>query len=141
MARIANPNSTAEKAANAIDRQRERERKYMIQNCFRHAEELSTKLVQRLLDKHILETSSESTLRDLFCKQLGKLSELEEFEVQFKIAPLRSLVNDPNFVSLYITQYIIEDLIEHPLVQDVFGDDLDIYKAVDSVMEKLRPPA
>jgi hypothetical protein len=139
MARIANPNSSAEKAANAIDRQRERERKFMLQNCYKHADELSTKLVQRLLDNHILETTSDSTLRELFSKQLAKLSDLEEFEIQFKIAPLRSIVNDPNFISLYLTQYIIEDLIEHPLVQDVFGDDLDIYRAVDSVMGKLRP--
>lgn len=139
MARIANPNSSSEKAANAIDRQRERERHFMLQNCYKHAEELSTQLVQRLLDKHIVETNSESTLRELFAKQLGKLSDLEEFEVQFKIAPLRGLVNDPNFVSLYLAQYIIEDLIDHPLVQDVFGDDLDIYRAVDSVMGKLRP--
>ena len=139
MARIANPNSSAEKEANAIDRQRDRERQFMLQNCYKHADELSTKLVQRLLDNHILETTSDSTLRELFSKQLAKLSDLEEFEIQFKIAPLRSIVNDPNFISLYLTQYIIEDLIEHPLVQDVFGDDLDIYRAVDSVMGKLRP--
>ena len=139
MARIANPNSTAEKAANAIDRQRDRERKFMLQNCYKHADELSTKLVQRLLDKHIVETTSDSTLRELFTHKLTQLSELEEFEIQFKIAPLRSLLNDPNFISLYITQYIIEDLLEHPQVNDVFGDDLDIYRAVDSVLGKIRP--
>ncbi len=139
MARIANPNSSSEKAANNIDRQRERERKFMLQNCYRHADELSTKLVQRLLDKHIVETSSESTLRELFSGQLSKISDLEEFEVQFKIAPLRGLVTDPNFVSLYLTQYIIEDLLDHPLVQDVFGDDLDVYRAVESVIGKVRP--
>jgi hypothetical protein len=43
------------------------------------------------------------------------------------------------FISLFLTQYIIEDLIDHPKVQDVFGDDLDIYRAVDSILNKLRP--
>ncbi len=141
MPRIANPYSSSEKAANAIDRERERERRFMLKNCYRHAEELSTKLVQRLLDKHILETTSDSAMREVFTNILTKLEEQEEFEIQFKIAPIRTMVNDPNFISLYLTQYITEDLIEHPMVQDVFGDDIEIYKTVDSVMGKIRPSA
>lgn len=139
MPRIANPNSSSEKAANAIDRQRERERRFMLQNCYRNSEELSTKIVQRLLDKRIIETTSESTCRELFAKQLVKISEIEEFEVQFKIAPIRSMVNDPNFVSLYFTQYITEDLINNPAIQDVYGDDMDIYRALDSIFSQIRP--
>jgi len=139
MPRITNPYSAGEKAVNAIDRERERERRFLQQNCYRHAEELSTKLVQRLLDQHIIETNSESTLRELFSKLFTKISEEEEFEIQFKIAPLRTLVNDPNFVSLYLTQYITEDLIDHPNIQDVFGDDMEIYRTVDSVLSKIRP--
>ena len=38
------------------------------------------------------------------------------------------LAPDPNPVSLYLTQYITEDLIEHDNIQDVFGDDLAIYE-------------
>ena len=139
MARMSNPYGQAERAAAAIDRERERERKIMIQACYKYAEDLSTKLVQRLLDKNIIETTSERSLRELFYKQFTKLSDLEEFEIQFKIAPIRGLVNNPNFVSLFMTQYIIEDVIEHPDVQDVFGDDLEIYNAVDSVLSKIRP--
>ena len=49
-------------------------------------------------------------------------------------------VQDPNVVSLYFTQYVVEDLINHPDLQDVFGVDLDVYRAVDSVFRVLRPP-
>ena len=139
MPRISNPNSSSEKAANAIDRERERERRFMLQKCYRHGEELATLLVQRLLDKHIIETNSESTLRELLTAQITGLSDQEEFEIQFKIAPLRTLVNDPNFISLYLTQYLTEDLINHPKVQDVFGDDLEIYRTIDSIIGKIRP--
>jgi len=59
--------------------------------------------------------------------------------MQFKVAPIRSVSQDPNIISLYMTQYIIEDLIDHPKIQDVFGDDQDVYKAVDSVLSKIRP--
>lgn len=139
MARAHNPYGAGDRAVKAIDRERERERRYMLQACYKHADELSTKLVQKLLDNHIVEATSEQTLREVFTSLLSRLAEIEEFDFQFKIAPLRTLVNDPNFVSLYLTQYIIEDLIEHPCILDVFGDDMDIYKTVDLVMAQIRP--
>ena len=67
------------------------------------------------------------------------MSDMEEFDMQFKIAPIRNLTQDPNVISLYLTQFIIEDLIEHTNIQDVFGDDMEIYNAVDSVIGKIRP--
>ena len=78
-------------------------------------------------------------MRDIFADLLRSLSNMEEFDIQFKIAPLRNIANDPNFISLYLTQYVIEDLIDHPKVQDVFGDDLDIYLTIDSILDKIRP--
>ncbi len=139
MARTSNPYGAGDKAVKAIDRDRERERRFMMQACFKHAEELSTKLVQRLMDEHIVETTSDRDLRDVFCTLFTKLADMEEFDMQFKIAPIRSLISNANFVSLYLTQYIIEDLVQHPKVQDVFGDDQEIYRVVDSVLSKIRP--
>ncbi len=139
MARVFSSNSATNKTINVIDRKREQERQYMLNQAFRNAETLANRLVQRLLDEHILETTSDRTIKELVTNRLRELSDIEEFDLQFKIAPLRSLVPDPNFVSLYLTQYIIEDLVEHPKVQDVFGDDLDVYRAVDSILQALRP--
>jgi hypothetical protein len=139
MARVFNNNATTDATIRAIDRKREQERRFMLSQAFKNAEEISTRLVQRLIDKHIIETTSEESMREVFTGQLRDLSNMEEFDIQFKIAPLRNLANDPNFISLFLTQYIIEDLIEHPKVQDVFGDDLDIYRTVDSILSKIRP--
>ena len=139
MARAHNPYGAQIKASDSIDRERERERRIMVQACYKYAGELSTKLVQKLLDKKIVETNSEQALREVFEKLFGKISDMEEFEMQFKVAPIRSMVNNANLISLFITQYIIEDVIELPSVQDVFGDDLEIYRAVDSVLVKIRP--
>ena len=44
-------------------------------------------------------------------------------------------------MSLYFTQFIIEDLVENKNIQDVFGDDLEIYKTVNSALGALRQPA
>lgn len=139
MARAHNPYGSQIKASDSIDRERDRERRIMLQACYKYAGELSTKLVQKLLDNKIVETNSEQALREFFEKLFSKIADLEEFEMQFKVAPIRSLVGNANLVSLYITQYIIEDVVEHPSVQDVYGDDLEIYRVVDSVLDKIRP--
>jgi len=139
MARHMNPSSSTNKTIDAIDRKRERERRFMLRKARDNAAELATALVQRLLDQHIIETNSDQAIREAMEKQLGAMSDMEEFDMQFKIAPLRTLTQDPNIISLFITQYIIEDLINHPHIQDVFGDDLDVYRAVDSIMSKIRP--
>ena len=139
MARVFNNNAATDKTIRAIDRKREQERRFMLSQAFKNAEELSTRLVQRLIDQHIIETTSDQTMRELFTNQLRLLSNMEDFDIQFKITPLRNLATDPNFISLYLTQFIIEDLVDHPKVQDVFGDDLDIYRTVDSILRKIRP--
>ena len=67
----------------------------MLSQAFKNAEEISTRLVQRLIDRHIIETTSEQAMRELFTDQLRTLSNMEEFDIQFKIAPLRNLATDP----------------------------------------------
>ncbi len=138
MVHYSNPYGADDRATKAIDRKRERERQFMLQMAQKNAEELSLKLVQRLLDRHIIETTSDRDIREVISKLLTKLSDMEEFEIQFKTSPIRNLVPNANFISLYLTQYITEDLIDHPKIQDIFGDDLEIYTAVDSVMSVLR---
>ncbi|MDW7773378.1 MAG: hypothetical protein SCH71_10850 [Desulfobulbaceae bacterium] len=133
------PNSATNKTIDAIDRKRERERRFLLVKARDNAAEIATLLVQRLIDDHIIETNSDRAIREAMEKQLKRMVDLEEFDMQFKIAPIRSITQDPNLVSLYLTQFIIEDLIEHPNIQDIFGDDLDVYKAVDSILAKIRP--
>lgn len=130
-----------DKTASAIDRKRERERQNMLQSLYRNASELATKLVQRLLDKHVIETTSAEAIREVFSGLFLKMPDMEDFDIQYKTAPLRGLVSDPNFISLYVTQFITEDLLDNDKIQDVFGDDLEIYQAVDSVLGTLRRPS
>ncbi len=131
--------NATDKTIRTIDRKRERERRFILRKARDNAEEFSAKLVQRLLDRDVIETDSVQSLRDVFVDQLKKLPEMEEFDIQMKVAPIRTLIPDPNILSLYLTQYIIEDLINHPSIEDIFGDDIDIYRAIDSVFKVLRP--
>ena len=139
MARHISPSNATNRTIDAIDRKREKERRFLLVKARDNAPELAIRLVQRLIDEHIIETNSDKAIRESMEKQLKSMIDIEEFDMQFKIAPIRSLSQDPNIISLFITQYIIEDLINHPYIQDIFGDDLDVYKAVDSVLSKIRP--
>ena len=138
MARHMNPGSSTNKPIDAIDRKRERERRHLLKRSREMASELAILLVQRLIDQHIIETNSVPAIKEVMERQLEHLADMKDFDMQYKIAPIRNLVPDPNVVSLYLTQYITEDLINHDNIQDIFGDDLAIYTAVDSVLSRIR---
>jgi hypothetical protein len=131
--------NATDKTIRTIDRKRERERRFILRKARDNADEFSAKLVQRLIDREVVETDSVQSLRDVFADLLKKLPEIEEFDLQMKVAPIRTLIPDPNILSLYLTQYLIEDLINHPSIEDIFGDDIDIYRAIDSIFKVLRP--
>jgi hypothetical protein len=133
------PNNATDKTIRSIDRKREQERHFMLQKARENADELAAKLVQRLIDKGIVETNSVQGLHATFEEQLKQLANLDEFEIQLKVAPIRTLVPDPNIISLYLTQFIIEDLINHSAIQDIYGEDLEIYLTTDSIFKALRP--
>jgi len=137
-AHISATNAT-DKTIRAIDRKRERERRFILNKARDNAEEFAARLTQRLIDREIIELNSVQSVRDVFITQLRLLPDMEEFDLQLKVAPIRTLIQDPNIVSLYLTGYIIEDLINNPAIEDIFGDDIDIYRAIDSVFKILRP--
>ncbi len=139
MARHINPSNSTNKTIDAIDRKRERERRFILNKARENASELAIRLVQRLLDDHIIETNDVQSIQEGVEKQLKAPADMDEFEVRLKIADIRTLVPDPNILSLYLTAYIIDDLINHPNIQDIFGDDLDIYNSVDSILGIIRP--
>lgn len=138
-AHISATNAT-DKTIRAIDRKRERERRFILNKGRENAEEFATLVTQRLIDRDVLEINSVQGVRDAFVNQLKSLPDMEEFDIQLKVAPIRTLVPDPNIITLYLTGYVIEDLIENPAIEDVFGEDIDVYRAIDSIFKVLRPP-
>ncbi len=133
-------NRTTEKTIRTIDRRREQERRQMFRHAKEHAEQLALRLLQRLVDLQTIEVAATTKIREALVEQLQSLGSIDDFDFQMKIAPVRTLVQDPNVISLYLTQYLVEDLIDHPDMTDIYGDDLDVYRAIDSVCKVLRPP-
>ena len=139
MARHINPSNSTNKTIDALDRKRERERRFILNKSRDNAPKLAIRLVQRLIDEHIIETNDVHAIQEGIERQLREPADMDEFEIRLKIADIRTLVQDPNILSLYLTAYIIDDLINHPNIQDIFGDDRDVYDAVESVLGMIRP--
>ena len=67
------------------------------------------------------------------------LSRADDFDVDYQVAPLRNLVPHPHIVSLYVTAFVIEKMIAHKDVVDIYGSDEDIYFAIHQQIKKFLP--
>jgi hypothetical protein len=100
--------------------------------------EIHKSLSQDLLMEKIIETDNPAIVSDLILKGLRKILNTNEFDFKYFIAPIRNLVPRPNPFSLYMTQYILEVIIDDPCVIDVYGTDQDIYKIINNVITRIN---
>ena len=122
------------KLINRLDR-KEKQQAFQRDRFFKFKlPELQSGLSQALLMEKIIETDNPSAISDLMLKGLKKYQKTNEFDFKYFTAPVRELVPRPNPISLFITQYILEVVIDDPSVIDVFGTDEEIYKTVNKVI-------
>lgn len=100
--------------------------------------EIHKSLSQDLLMEKIIETDNPAAVSDLILKGLRRILNTNEFDFKYFIAPIRDLVTRPNPISIYITQYILEVILEDPSVIDVYGTDQEIYKIVNGVITRIN---
>ncbi|MDR3567771.1 MAG: hypothetical protein P4L43_07055 [Syntrophobacteraceae bacterium] len=131
MGREYRPNVRESAVISKLDHQKE-SRRYHAMNQLRHnIEEMADRITMKLLEERLIETTSKGDLQDQIQLALQKVLDSEEFEIQFQTANLRTLVPRPNFVSLFVTAYIVEKLIDHKCIVDIFGTDEEIYVSVN----------
>jgi hypothetical protein len=127
-----------EKLINRLER-KERQEAFQRDKFFKFKlPEIHTQLSQSLLMEKIIETDNAAAVSDLIRKGLQKVLRSTEFDFKYFVAPIRDLVPRPNPISLFITQYILEVLINEPSVIEVYGTDQEIYKAVNGVVTKIN---
>lgn len=100
--------------------------------------EIHNSLSQTLLMRKIIETDNPGAVSDLIMKGLKKALKSSEFDFKYFIAPIRNLVPHPNPYSLYMTQYIMEVLIDDPNVIEIYGTDHEIYQVVNEVISQIN---
>jgi len=99
--------------------------------------EIHKGLTQELLMEEIVETDNNAAFSDLLLKGLKKLLRTNEFDYKYFIAPIRDIVPRSNPISLYMTQYTLEVVLNDPSIIEVYGTDVDIYKAVNKVVSNI----
>ena len=124
------------KLINRLERQ-EKQRAYQQGRFFRFKlPEIHNKLRQTLLQEKIIETDNAAAISDSILRGLKKALHSSEFDFEYFISPIRNLVPRPNSYSLYMTQYLMEVLINDPNVIEIYGTDEEVYHVINRVISQ-----
>ena len=130
--------SVQDKLINRLDR-KEKQEAFQRDRFIRFKlPEIHNRLSQVLLMERVIETDNTAAVSDLLLKGLKQAMRSNEFDLKYFIAPIRDLAPRPNLLSLYITQYILEVVLNDPSVIEVYGTDQEIYKTVNQVVTQIN---
>jgi hypothetical protein len=120
-----------------LDSAKEAARAGAISRLYEVGEDLANRIAMKLIEDKLIETKNKKELERQLAGCIKTLISAEDFDVQYRIAPLRTVVRRPNFISLYLTAFIIETLINHRTIVDIYGTDEEIYRCVDSQVSRM----
>ena len=139
MAKVFRPSTREASILSRIESSKGHRRRLAISAVRERAESVANSIAMKLVDAKLIETTNKNGLEEqiTFClEQLGRAS---DFDIDYQVAPLRNLVPNPNIVSLYVTSFVLEKLIDHKDVVDIFGSDEEIYFTINRQVEKALP--
>jgi len=136
MAKHYHPNVREENVISRLDTGKEQQRIRAL-NVLRDCEdELANQVAMKLIETGLVETNNKRELERQLSATLNQLVYADDFDIQYQISPFRTVVPRPNFIALYLTAFIVEKLINHKSIIDIFGTDEDIYNAVNTLVQK-----
>ncbi|MDH3344906.1 MAG: hypothetical protein OEM61_11400 [Desulfobacteraceae bacterium] len=136
MGKIFRPSSREAKILSRIESSKEYARRKAIENARDRIEPLSNAIAMKLVESSLVETTNKNVLEEQISQCIKNLSYGEDFDIDYKIAPFRHIIPNPNVVSLYVTAFVIENLINHKVVVDIFGSDEEIYLCINRQVAK-----
>jgi hypothetical protein len=139
VAREHRPNARESAVISRLDHEKESQRFNAMNLLRQNLDSLSDKIATKLIEERLVETTSKDDLENQINFALQNLLTAEEFDVQYHIANVRTLVPRPHFISLYVTAYVIEKLIDHRCIVEIYGTDEDIYHCVNRQVSKVIP--
>ncbi|MFW5908413.1 MAG: hypothetical protein ACOCR8_02135 [Desulfosalsimonas sp.] len=123
-------NSGESRLISRIETSKEYERRRSIQAIGEVLDSLGNAIATKLVENRLVETNNTPALREQMEYCLEKLSRADDFDIDYQIAPLRNLVANPHVVTLYITAFVIEQLLRHKDMIDIYGSDEEIYACI-----------
>ena len=139
MAKVFRPSTRESSILSKIESTKEHKRRLAISTLRDCMDSLSNAIAMKLVENSLVETTNKNSLEEQIHGCLEKLTRASDFDIDYQVAPVRNLVPDYNVVSLYVTAFIIEGLLSHKDVVDIFGADEDIYLTVNQQVKKHIP--
>ncbi|MDY6908400.1 MAG: hypothetical protein SWC40_00360 [Thermodesulfobacteriota bacterium] len=139
MAKEYRPNVKEMSVISKLDQAKEAQKTRALQLLREHLDELTNRIAIKLVEKRLVETTSKDELEAQINRCLETLLNADEFEIQFAVANVRDVVPRPHFVSLYLTAFILEKLIDHRCIVDIYGTDQEIYACVNDQVYRWIP--
>jgi len=139
MAKIFRPSSHESSILSKIESTKEHMRRLAISRVRDCSEPLANAISSKLIEKNLVETTSQNSLEEQIRGCLDRMTRMEDFDIDYQVAPIRNLVPQPQIVSLYVTAYIIEKLLDHKDVVDIYGSDEEIYFTINQQVKKFLP--
>jgi hypothetical protein len=139
MGKVFRPSSRESTILSKIESTKEHKRRLAIGRLRDCSEPLSNAIAMKLVERNLIETTNKNTLEEQLNGCLEKMGRMEDFDIDYQIAPFRNLVPQPHIVSIYVTSFVIEKLINHKDVVDIFGSDEEIYFTINEQVKKYLP--
>ena len=139
MGKIFRPSTREASILSKIESSKEHARRLSIAAIKDHAEPLAQAIAMKLVESELVETTNKNSLEEQIKGCLEKLGHADDFDIDYQVSPIRNLVPQPHVVSLYLTAFVIEKLIKHKDVVDIYGSDEDIYLNIHQQVKKYLP--
>ncbi|MDX2438991.1 MAG: hypothetical protein QNK40_00410 [Desulfobacterales bacterium] len=139
MAKVFRPSSREASLISKIESSKEHARRRAISSVRDCIDPLSNAIAMKLVENNLVETTNKNSLEEQIIKCLDKLGRADDFDVDYQISPLRNLVPQPHVVSIYVTAFVLEQLINHKDTVDIFGSDEEIYTVINRQVNKFLP--
>ncbi len=136
MGRVFRPSNRESKILSKIESSKERALRFAIDQLRDVTEPLSSAIAMKVIQDNLIETNSKDAIQEQIAGSLQKLTRADEFDIDYQIAPVRNIVPRPNLISLYVTSFVVEQLINHRSVEDIYGSDEQIYHSINSQVAK-----
>lgn len=139
MAKVFRPSTRESSILSRIESSKEYARRKALGGIRDCAELLANAIATKLVENALVETTSKNQLEEQLLNSLETLGRADDFDIDYLCAPFRQVVAHPHVVSLYVTAFVIEKLIHHKCVVDVFGSDEEIYHCINKQVAKYLP--
>ena len=139
MAKVFRPSTRESSILSRIESSKEHARRKAINAVRDNIDPLSGAVAMKLVEHKFIETTNKNGLEAQIHESLNTLTYAEDFDVDYQIAPFRTLVQHPHVVSIYLTAFIIEKLIDHRDIIDIYGSDEEIYLCIHDQVKRYCP--